>query len=76
MLQCEIINLWNVLQTGRLNWGWGCCCGWCCCWGCARVANANRPPGWAVNGVAAGGVYDAATPWLTCLAQIVGQVSE
>jgi len=24
MLQCEIRNLWTVLQTGRLNWGWGC----------------------------------------------------
>jgi len=32
---------------------------------CARVANANRLPGWAVNGVAAGGVYDAATPAAT-----------
>jgi len=51
ILQCEIRNLWNVLQTGRLN----CCC--CCCWGCSLVANANRPPGWEVNSVAAGGVY-------------------
>ena len=66
ILQCEIRNLWNVLQT-RLNCGWGGCCCCCCCWVCSLVANANRPPGWAVNGVAAGGVYDAATPAATVL---------
>ena len=74
LLQCEIRNLWNVLQTGSLNCGWGgccccccwCCCfGWCCCWGCARFANTNRPPGWTVNGDAADGGYDAATPAAT-----------